>query len=178
MDLIEHSEPNRLRQSLWCRIPERKARLFAVACCRAVYRSLADNRSRRAVKVAERHAEGRATDRELWLANDAAEMALDDSPAPAWPEFAASWVADYRVARAAREIACDRRGWSNPLPWAVKAALLALPHRRHTSSAGRHRPRCADPGSRCRHPRRPGDLRKQFLGGPAGSRRCSRRGGL
>ena len=131
MDLIEHSEPNRLRQSLWCRIPERKARLFAVACCRAVYRSLADDRSRRAVKVAERHAEGRATDRELWLANDAAEMALDDSPAPAWPEFAASWVADYRVARAAREIACDRRGWSNPLPWAVKAACCAASSATH-----------------------------------------------
>jgi hypothetical protein len=124
MNLVEKSKPALLSGSLWYRVPARKARLFAVACCRAVYRSLADDRSRWAVEVAERYADGRAVDRELWLANDAAEMALDDNPEPTWPEFAASWVADVHAARAAWEIACDSRGWPNPLVWTVKAALL------------------------------------------------------
>ena len=121
---VENREAGLLSKSLWARVPPRKARLFAVACCRAVYGKLTDDRSRRAVAVAERHADGRATDGELWLANDAAEIALDDSPAPTWPEFAASWVADPRAERAAWEIASDHRGFVHPLPWAVKIALL------------------------------------------------------
>ena len=124
MNPVEKCKPTLLSESLWCKVPARKARLFAVACCRAVSPSLADERSRWAVTVAERYADGRATERELWLANDGAEIALDDDPEAAWPEFAASWVADVRAARAAWEIACDSRGWSNPLSWAVKADLL------------------------------------------------------
>jgi hypothetical protein len=61
------------------KVRKRKLRLFACACCRRVWHLLADARSRHAVELAERSADGPVSDRELDAASAAAEEAFEDS---------------------------------------------------------------------------------------------------
>jgi hypothetical protein len=81
-------------------MPERDARLFACWCVRRVWHLLTDERSREAVRVAERYARGRATEEELAAAQEKACAAREAARA-AW---VAAWAAS-EAARAAREAA-------------------------------------------------------------------------
>jgi hypothetical protein len=72
--MVEYVVPR--RRGAAARVSDRKARLFEVACCRRVWGLIPDGVAREAVLVAERYADGRASDRERrHAANRAAEGA-------------------------------------------------------------------------------------------------------
>ena len=73
-------------------LTDRELRLFAVWCARQVQHLLTDPRSVSAIDVAERYANGEATDEELAAAGDEAWAAAWDA---AWAAArAAAWAAD------------------------------------------------------------------------------------
>ncbi len=81
----------------------RELRLFGCWCARQVWHLLTDQRSRNAVEVAERFANGQATKEELAAAGDAAGAAAGDAAgAAAWAAAgAAAWAAARDAAWAA-----------------------------------------------------------------------------
>ena len=93
-------ESNRIDDALWCcrTAPEydKEWRLFAVWCARQVQHLMTDKRRRSidALDVAERYANGQATDTELTAASDAAS--------------AAAWAAANAASAAARAVQTQR----------------------------------------------------------------------
>jgi hypothetical protein len=74
---LASDDPREMRRVLFGKMSDRKERLFACACCREVWAQLADYRSREAIIVAERFADGSATEEELDAASEAAAAAED-----------------------------------------------------------------------------------------------------
>jgi hypothetical protein len=71
-------EPVSMMDILLHNTNERKLRLFAVACCRHIWELLPDERSRHAVELAERFADGQADQALL-------AQAVRAAPMPEWP---------------------------------------------------------------------------------------------
>ena len=116
---------------LFCRAEPEMApiwRRYAVWCARQVQNLMTDQRSLSALDVAERHANGQATDEELaaamaaaWAAADAAWAAAAAAKAAAWAAWAAAdaaWATTWAAAAAAKAV------WA--ATWAAHAtAVLA-----------------------------------------------------
>jgi hypothetical protein len=89
-DWNSSSDPQGMLAFLWRggSLSARKARLFAVACCRSIWDLLQDKRSRAAVAASERYADGDASPDELESAFRAAlqayETNLNRAPEAAW----------------------------------------------------------------------------------------------
>ena len=105
-------ESNGLADALWClrTMPEHnnRWRLLAVRYARTVQRFMTDPRSLAALDVAERHANGLATDDELkaaWAAAADAADAADAAADAARSAAAAVWAAARADARAAADAA-------------------------------------------------------------------------
>ena len=109
-------DSNGLEDALWClravEGKDREIRLFAVWCARQVQHLMTDQRSINALDVAERYANGQATEDELkaarddaWSAAGAARYAaMDVAWSAAWHAAdAAARVAAWGAVRAARE---------------------------------------------------------------------------
>jgi hypothetical protein len=73
MEWLACSDPQPMLEFVSGQAGDRKLRLFACACVRRVWHLLADPRSRRAVEVAERYADGEADAEDLRLAVIGAE---------------------------------------------------------------------------------------------------------
>jgi hypothetical protein len=107
-------ESNGLDDALWClrSAPEynRDSRLFAVWCARQVQHLIRDEISLGVLDVAERHADGLATDDDLAAALAAAGDASGDAEDAAWAAEDAAWDARdaaWAAARAAEDAARD-----------------------------------------------------------------------
>ena len=102
-DVWDKAKPNWL---LWVAtrsgvLDDRTLRLFAVFCARSVEHLLTDQRSRDAIDVAERFANGNATAEELSAAADVA-----------WPAAASAWSAAWSAAGYAAESPAAYAAWS------------------------------------------------------------------
>ena len=101
-------------------LTDKELRLFVMYCARSVEHLLTDQRSRDAIDVAERFANGEATDDELEAAWEAAWAALAAArPASRAADDAAAW--ESRASRAARP--ASRAAWE--AAWAAWAAAWA-----------------------------------------------------
>src|SRR5213593_551636 len=90
------TDPHLMLTEMPGRVSERKLRLFAAACCRRIWHLLPDPRSRAAVEVVERYADGLAGERDLAAAKAAAVVATSRSTVNgAW---AAYWAVSNNLA--------------------------------------------------------------------------------
>ncbi len=107
-------ESNGLDDALWCLRAEPQHaklwRLFSVRCARSVQHLMTDERSIAALDVAERHANGLATDDELSAARDAAEAAA----------CAAAEAAAWDAASATADLEPEPSLWNRLMRWASR----------------------------------------------------------
>jgi hypothetical protein len=113
------ADPQKVLDFLRNKASDRKLRLFACACCRRIWHLLSDLRSRKAVDVMERYADGLADEGVLLRARSVAQAAYDDS-LDKWAHRLAHHATEPAAIDAARKCAFHR----GPRKW--HGAVLAL----------------------------------------------------
>ena len=118
-------EINGLGDAIWCFRAEpqyaREHRLFAVACARRVEHLNPDPRVKNATDVAERYANGQATDEELRTARNAAQAAWAATRDATWASGDAALAAAWAAGDAAGEAA-----WAAEREWQKQEFLRVV----------------------------------------------------
>jgi hypothetical protein len=115
------------RCAAWLGLPSHRARsrkllLFAAACCRRIVDLLADERSRYALDMCERYADGLARSKDWRRAGVAAEEAAFDAESPRLAHGPWLAAAQARAAEAVAGIFDAREGPTKGALWAREAA--------------------------------------------------------
>jgi hypothetical protein len=112
--------PGPMLEFLRGRASDRQLRLFACACCRAVWGFIPEGPCRDAVEVALRYADGLATPQELAAARAAAlsaAPAAGDRSAAAWAACEATNPAAWQAARSGAQEAREQVERCHPAAW-------------------------------------------------------------
>ena len=145
LSLLTVLDSNGLDDALWCLRAvtgdDREIRLYAVWCARQVQHLMTDQRSIEALDVAERHANGDATDDELAAAGEAAAMAAAMAvagEAAAMAAMAAAWAAMTAAGEAAA-MAAMAAAWATMVEMAAagEAAAMAAQENEFRAMIGR-----------------------------------------
>jgi hypothetical protein len=99
------------------RMTARKKRLFAVACCRRVWSFMPNDQCYQAINIAELHADGKATNKELVEAKSRAEAVAHAMPTRWTPPRSAAWAAVW--------VAAGGGGWFRAVQTAISVTTRA-----------------------------------------------------
>jgi hypothetical protein len=111
LPLVEILKSNGLDDAIWClrSVDHKSVRLYAVACAREVQHLMTDERSLKALGVAEAYANGQATEEEMEQARSAACDAAADAAKEAYYAAYDAAYAAYAAAKAAYYAAYDAK---------------------------------------------------------------------
>lgn len=145
----QSASPEEMLNALSRHYSPRKLRLYAIGACRRIWHLFSDERCRYAVEVAQRHADGRASDMELQAAGQTASSvaqvwgdatsarahAAQAVGGAAWaatrmPAWHAAWDASFDARAAARDLV-PGADWESERAWQAELLrdLVGSPNR-------------------------------------------------